>query len=312
MKLVSIHKYELDLDHRLQWLTYSSIQKSFITGDENNSIAVSTKASTTALNAADFTNKSQFNLPLPANIYEELTGQLWHGFLFLKPDEYVLSDECADEFAGDHLRTLVFGPDYGHCVKDPKSNLVFSLSCHEIVLMKETVDGLRPIDSRKTRGKEALAYALHPKEKTIVYGDNYGTFFQHTFSHKGICKGRQFAVKERKASCIDFINRGNYLLIGGMGYLCLYLHHKGKLKELTTKSLPVRDFLWLPQRRLIIVNEGLHGLSVHQLKDEQIANIATFKSCEAIFHIASSPCENYLALTYQGKSQLEILQLKQD
>src|SRR5205823_7240448 len=159
------------------------------------------------------------NLPIPAAMLDEFLVEPWHGFRFLKAGEYDHALDQSGNPAGDLLRTLVFGPDYGHYVLHPSSGLVFSLRSGSMTPLRRAGDKFEVIDQTKTRGRAALAFAAHPSESLIAYGDNYGTFHAHSFDQNGFGKATKIVGKERKGSRLEFDRAGKMLMLGGMGYL---------------------------------------------------------------------------------------------
>jgi len=303
----------LQLDPQLQWLWYSNATTSFIVGDGRAAFAVSIDKPgvATPLAAAPASQAESFdqhpcNLPISTSMYDEFAGESWHGFRFLERSAYDQAKDARGYFVGDLLRTLVFGPNYGHYVLHPASGAIMALKSGSMQLLERTAEGFKVLDDTKTRGRAALAFAAHPTEPLIVYGDNYGTFHAHRFKPNEFGKAGKFAAKERKASRLEFIRGGQMLAIGGMGYLATYSYANGKLALLRETSMSVRDFKWLGAEDVVLVNQGLHGVTAYRYDSNGFTKLGGFNPGGAVQQMAVSKCERYLAITDQQSSNLSV------
>lgn len=294
----------LPLQPQLQWLLYAPTTDAFLIGDERAAFAVplSSPASLTALKPAREAGTAHpCNLPIPAEFSDELAGQDWHGFRFLTCAEYDRAKDDKGHAVGDLLRTLVFGPDYGLYVLHPPSGLILGLRGGAIQLLERLEAAFRQIDKTKTRGRAALAFAAHPAETLLVYGDNYGTFHAHRFEASGFGKASKLAAKERKASRAEFAPDGRMLMIGGMGYLASYAYANGKFSPLHEISIPVRDLVWADDGKVVLVNQGMHGVTAYRYdaNADGFAKLAELKPGGAVQQIAVSKNFKHLAITMQ-------------
>src|SRR5579859_6726359 len=138
------------LQHQLQWIFHSASTSSFITGDERSAFAIPT-TSPNSLSPLTPARPSDApfhacNLPIPAALYAEFAFRLWHGFRFLDASAYDAAKDRQGHPAGDLLRILVFGPDYGHYVLHAATGLILSLRSGSIQLLSRTPEGFTPID----------------------------------------------------------------------------------------------------------------------------------------------------------------------
>ncbi len=299
------------IQQQLQWLFFSPATSSFITGDEHAafSVPIATPSTLSPLTPAR-PKDAPFhpcNLPIPADLYTEFAARPWHGFRFLDAPAYDAAIDKKGLPAGDLLRTLVFNPDYGHYVLHPASGLILALRCGSLQLLNRTTQGFAPIDQTKTRGKAALAFAAHPTEPLIAYGDNAGTFTAHRFEPAGFTKASKFAAKDRKASRLEFSPDGATLMLGGMGYLATFSYEKGKFSPRHETSIAVRDFVWLPNRNLVFVNQGLHGLTAFEYSDKGFTKLAEAKPPGGVNQLAVSDDAEYLAVTSHESPALTVL-----
>jgi hypothetical protein len=281
----------LDLDPRLQWLWYSSRTGSFVVGDAARSLSLPVSDPTHPVSLDGGPRVARpCNLPVPAVLYEEFAAQDWRGFRFLSAAAYErAATEPAIPPVGDLLRTIVFGPDYGTYVLHPASGAVFSLRAGSLQLLRHSSEGFTPVGQTRTRGKAALAFAAHPKEPLIVYGDNFGEFFAQQFSADGFGKTRKIDAQGRKASTLEFIDSGHALVIGGTGYLCVYAYAGGKFtKQHEMSSVAVRNFNWVPEKRVLVLNQGIHGVSLYQVDEPGFTPCGTVKYGWAVDTLAVS------------------------
>jgi hypothetical protein len=306
----------LPLQPQLQWLWYSDQSRGFVTGDDRAAflLPVANPAAPTPLQPARQFDASSpprhpCNLPVPASMLDEFLHEPWHGFRFLEASEY---DHAVDEKrapVGDLLRTLVFGPNYGHYILHPPSGLILGLWSGSIdLLQRDEAGAFKRLDQTKTRGRAALAFSAHPSELLIAYGDNYGTFHAHRFDPTGFGKASKIAAKDRKASRLEFVRAGSMLAIGGMGYLATYSFDGGKFAPLHEVSISVRDFLWLKDGELVLVNQGLHGVAAYRHDPGGFRKLGELKpdGAAAVQHIAVSKCLRYLALCPQGQPDVSV------
>ncbi len=308
----------LGIHPQLQWLLYLEQMRAFIFGDETHALALPLEdpaapvalPGTVADTGAVATHPC--NLPIPRPLYEELSGSPWHGFRFL---EYAAYDHAVDGAGlpvGDLLRTLVFGPDYGHYLLHPASGMVFSLRSGSITMLRSESEGFKSVAQTRTRGRAALAFAAHPTENLIAYGDNAGTFHAQRFDAEGFGKASKIVAKDRKASQLDFVRNGRVLVIGGMGYLETHSYDSGKFALLHQVAIPVRDFAWTRDGELVLVNQGLHGAAAYRYEASGFTKLGEVKPNGAVRQLAVSVCGQYLALSEQDSADISVYEISGD
>jgi hypothetical protein len=216
------------------------------------------------------------NLPLPPDLYEECSEMGWRGFRLLTREQYA---RAAD---GDLLRTLVFNPDYGTYFEHPATGAIVALRSGSVELLRDTGATFQTLAKTKTRGRAVLALAAHPAEPLIAYGDNNGDFHLHEVGPDGFGKARKLAGKGRKASALEFLDGGETLLLGGLGYLSVY-GREGNTYALRHEVTPaVRGFAWAEMARTVVVNQGMHGLSLYRLVDGRLEPCGSYKPPQPI------------------------------
>ena len=295
------------LQQQLQWIWFSRSMASFIVGDERNAFAIADSSATaaTSLTAArpfDPNSASQHpcNLPIPDELYSEFAQQPWHGFRFLGCSAYDRANDNDGHPIGDLLRTLVFGPSYGHYVLHPASAMVLSLRSGSIELFRNTPEGFVAVDQTRTRGKASLAFAGHPTEPLIAYGDNAGTFHAQRFDESGFGKAAKIVTKERKASRLEFSADGTSLMLGGMGYLTSLAYEKSKFTVRHEISIAVKDFVWDEASGHVFVNQGLHGVSVFKYSEAGFVKVGEIKPVGGVQQMSVSDDAKHLAVTSPG------------
>ena len=291
----------LPLQTQLQWVWYARGTKRFIVGDDRKAFAVTETGAAVGLAAArEFDERvpavRPCNLPVPWEVHAELAGESWHGLRFLEAAAYDLGVDGGAPAEGDLLRTLVFGPDYGLLVLHPASGLVLGLRAGRMELLERTAAGFHLLGKTRTRGNAALAFAGHPTESMIVYGDNAGSFHAHRFDATGWGKASKIAARGRKASRAEFGRGGELLVIGGMGYLATYGYAGGKFVLRHEVEMPVRDFLWIDDGGLVLVNQGLHGVAAYRYGEAGFQQIGKFEAAGAVRQMALSACGRYLGV----------------
>lgn len=307
----------LPVDPQFRWLWYSNQTGSFIFGDDRNAIAlpVSNPAAPSPLTPArPFGNRipppHPCNLPIPDSLYEEMASQPWHGFHFLEPDAYEMSVDGGEPADGDLLRTLVFGMNYGHLLLHRASKLIFRHRTGSIELLERSATGFRSIAKTRTRGSATMDFAAHPSDPLIVYGDNAGNFHAHRFDANGFGKAGKIAAKRRKASRIEFLENGQKLMIGGMGYLVALSYAGGKFVPVHEASTPVRDFVLACDEKVVLVNQGLHGVTAYN--SDGLAKVGALEPQISVREIAVSGDGRYLTVTLQDSTAINIYQIFAD
>lgn len=301
---------------KLAWLFYSQRTESFIFGDEKQAFTMDTMnfvaralPGTVADTGAVATHPC--NLPIPVELYEDLSHSSWHGFRFLDRPSYDRATNAKGELVGDLLRTLVFLPDYGHYVLHPSSGMIFSLKSGSIEILRRDSEKFVSVEKTKTRGRAALAFAAHPTQNLIAYGDNAGTFHVQRFTPEGFGKASKVAVKERPASRVEFVDEGQMLVIGGMGYLETYSHAADKFAPLHQTSIAVRDFLWIDNGNCVLVNQGMHGITAYRYDSTGFAKIGAVVPGSIARQMALSARNDFLALSDQDSGQIHIFGIAQ-
>jgi len=61
---------------------------------------------------------------------------------------------------------------------------------------------------------------------------------------------------------LQFIDGGDALFVGGMGYLNLYTRTNGKYVKSISLETALRDFIYNERQQVILANRGLHGLEL--------------------------------------------------
>ncbi|HEX4509829.1 MAG TPA: hypothetical protein VH328_07115, partial [Burkholderiaceae bacterium] len=252
------------LDPQLQWLLWSQRSRSFLTGDERRAFAIPVDAPDrlTPLGPEPDPDRPfhPCNLPIGDELVDEPALRAWCGFQFLERAAYDHAIGSDGLPAGDLLRTLVFGPDYGHYVLHPPTGAILALKAGGVELLRRTTGGFERVERTRTRGRAALAFAGHPHEGLVAYGDNAGDFHVQRVSADGFGKASRIAAKQRKASALAFTADGARLFLGGMGYLAALGCEAGKFRPLHETAMAVRDFELLDDGA-VLVNQGIHGVA---------------------------------------------------
>jgi hypothetical protein len=288
------------LEYQTQWIWHSKVTKSFIVGDDKSAFAIATSAPGAAkLLVAD----AGGGLPVPDSLYGEFAGEGWHGFGFLDRTDYPSGP------INEMVLTLVNRPDYGIYLRHIGSGQILGVRSGRMELVRREADGFKEIDQTKTRGRAALAFAGHPEEPLVVYGDNYGNFHAHRFDETGFGKASKIVDKQRNASRVEFARGGKMLAIGGMGYLSSFSYERGKFSAVHDIAIPVRDFLWLDEGALVVVNQGMHGVSTYQHDGNGFTKLGERTLPAPVQQIAVSDCRRFLAATAQGSSVVTIYEM---
>lgn len=308
MSLTLAQTATLDFVPRMLW--YSERSEGFVAGDERTaclSPVVDFATPAKLAPALPYDPAFPYRLPLPEELQNEFAAMPWHGFEFLSPSEYDRAVDEAGRRVGSLTLTLGFGPDYGLYVRHRPSGLILSLRAGSLELLRRTDAGFEAVDSTRTRGRAALCFAAHPKAPRIAYGDNYGNFHLHDFSDAGFGKASKLDAKLRKASEVEFIDDGEALLVGGMGYLSLYRSAGRKWSLQCETTAAVRSFLWIRSSRLVIVNQGMHGISRYAIGEAGFEKVDSISNLPPIDRIAASPSGDLVAASLLQSGQVALI-----
>jgi hypothetical protein len=290
----------LALQHQTQWIWHSKVTKSFIVGDDKSAFAIATSAPGSAKPLVANVGGA---LPVPDSLYGEFVREGWHGFGFLNRADYPSGP------INEMVLTFVDGPDYGLYLRHIASGQILGLRSGRMQLMRREADGFKQIDETRTRGRAALAFAGHPEEALVVYGDNYGNFHAHRFDETGFGKASKIVDKQRNANRVEFGGDGKILAIGGMGYLSSFSCEKGKFSPVHDIAIPVRDFLWLDEGALVVVNRGMHGVATYRHDGNGFTKLGERTLPAPVQKIAVSDCRRFLAATAQESSVVSVYEM---
>jgi hypothetical protein len=313
MKFTFLFSGKLPLNPNTHWIWFSARSNAFVVGDEHLSFRLPPPGN---VHQAEQLIPERVegaphgsNLPLPERLMDEFLSESWHGFRWLDRPAYASALDSSGVRVGDLLRTIVFGPDYGQYVQLPSNNAIIALQSGSLRLLQRSDHAFVELDHAKTRGRAVLAYAAHPGDPFIVYGDNSGDFFSHHVGTSEFGKTSRIAGHGRKASQVDFIDDGKTLVIGGMGYLATYSYENGKFSVVHEESSAVRSFCWLKHSRFMVVNKGIHGVSVLRLSESGFSQVADLPTEGAVHALAPSADGAHLGLIFQNSEIVSVYSL---
>lgn len=290
----------MQLDPKLTWIIFCVEDGRFYVGDAEHAFGIPLHQPDAPSSLKAESLGGPCNLPLSPDVYDAFRRQSWHGFQFLD------LESARKAPAGDMLRMLVFGPDYGDCLLHRATGMIFSLRGGSIQMLSRD---LKPIEKTKTRGRAVLAFAAHPTEGVIAYGDNFGTFHAQRFDAGKFGKATRIIVKERKASRLEFAKDGSKLMIGGMGYLQTCSYTDGRFATLHETSIAVRDFVWIEDAQLVLVNQGMHGITALRYDDKGFTKLGELKPPGAIQQLAAATDGKFIAVSDQDSGAISVYEL---
>lgn len=334
MDLDLLTSLNLALQPQCCWLWFSEVTSSFIVGDDKRAFAVSVshpeeaKPLTPApkfprdvpIQSAGHVPTIQdyrqqyshpLNLPIPDLLYDELAQHPWHGFQLLPRCAYEQLPADDPSLFGDLARTLAFGPDYGLYFLHCSSSMVLNLRSGSMQLLQQSSCGFTLLDEARTRGRKAVAFAANPSEPVLVYVDNYGSSFAHEFSSTKFGKARKIDAWEHAGRAIEFANAGRTLVVGGMGHLAAYQFDGKKFSKTHEVSVAVRDLIWVEEQGVLLVNQGMHGLSFYRLDEGRFTPWGTLKQDGPLHRVAASKNLQYLAAIEHNSPKVCVYQRSQ-
>lgn len=277
---------EADLDPRTEWLCWSENARSFLVGDADRAVAVAPDGGVSALAASGL----PVILPVPADLHDSLAGQPRHGFHFLNSADY-----AGLRGHPGIANMLAFGPN-GTPLRHPAAGAVLGLTGGALRRLGTPAEEFPVLEETRTRGKTALAFAAHPTEPVIAYGDNYGGLFLQELSAAGFGKARKLEAQPRAVNDLLFIDGGARLVAGGMGFLASYAWNEGRPAKEHEVSIAVRELVWSPVDRILTVNQGLQGISRYRVDAAGFTRLDHAKLAWAVDRLAVAGSGAILAL----------------
>ncbi len=302
MQIELLAETRLELEPRAHWIFFSESGNCFVVGDGKTAFSVEPGDPGRAKALIPGASSSE-TLPIPDAAYDEFIGHRWRGF------ELLDRTKTSANPAGALAATLGFGPSYGLYLRHPASRLILSLRSGSMRLLNDSAGVFTEVDKIKTRGRAALAFAAHPSEMLIAYGDNAGVFYGHRFDASGFGKASKLADKQRNANCVEFVDNGKMLVVAGTGYLSTFAFDGSKISPAHDVSISARDFLWLDDGAMVIVNQGLHGIAVYRYATDGFSKVGEIKPTFAVEKVAVSSCRKFLAATSQDAAGISVYRI---
>ncbi len=325
----------LGLKPQAMWLWYCSRTDCFLVGDAQRafSLPVSNPAAPAPLQAArqfprdvpirgtggvptieDMRRKEAhpFNLPIPDSLYDsEFPQSALRGLYFLPRSafDHVAAEDPA--WLGDLVGTLCAGHPHRLYMLHRPSNLVLSLQSGSMQLSQQSSAGFTLLDEARTRGRRAMAFAAHPDEPFVVYVDNNGSSFAHEFSANKFGKARKIDAWTHGGRAVEFMNGGRALLVGGTGHLAAYGYAGNKFSKRHEIAVAVRDLNWIEDQRILLVNQGMHGVWLYRVEEEGFTPSGVVKHEAAVKKVAVSKDMQYMAMTDQDSANVRVYRLSQ-
>lgn len=139
----------------------------------------------------------------------------------------------------------------------------------------------------RTKGREPITRALHPKKKLIVYGTNHGELYGQPFDADKF--GRSLKIDQLPNTCyqVAFSGDGKKLFAAGMGYVKIYSYDGNVFTSVSSISTAVRSFEIVGN--CLVLNKGMHGIGVMNVLDkpESIASMELPFMLDQMVYLAS-------------------------
>jgi len=170
---------------------------------------------------------------------------------------------------------------YGHDEK------VIAFQGKSIVLLSLETDGLVECAKTKTKGKDPVAWALHPHQNTIIYGTNYGELYAQPFEDNRFEKPTKIDVLPNTCYQIEFSTDGTKMFVAGLGYVKVFDCNEKVFSPNVSLTTAVRSFELVD--KYLFLNKGMHGIDVLKIveKPERVVSLDLPFSIDKMYYLAS-------------------------
>lgn len=188
-------------------------------------------------------------------IYDEIR-QLANGFQLLSKENYQRI-EASVLYKSARVDPKVFE---GH------DQTILSFAGKKISILKLEVKSVSEYATTKTKGKDLICQALHPRQNLIVYGTNHGELFAQPFDQDQFGKTIKIDLLPNTCYQITFARDGNKMFVGGLGCVKVFDYDGKVFTENASISSAFRSFELVED--YLVLNKGMHGIDVVKVGDK--------------------------------------------
>lgn len=226
----------------------------FVIGDSNKVLLLNTNGEAeliAQLDGEDYQWKGK-----GAELFGEIVRKRVNGFQMLSTEE---QDRFKQSEIYKSTRDIPIA-NYGH------DGALLLFSGKNIALLGWEQEGLVELNSTRSKGKEPITRALHPKQNLLMYGTNYGELYSQTFDRGHFLKSVKVDQLPNTCYQLTFSTDGQRLFVAGLGFVRSYDFNGTAFNPGISMTTAVRSFELVED--FLVLNKGMHGLDVVRIKDK--------------------------------------------
>lgn len=287
-------------NQRLAW--YSPARRAFIIGNHADKHLLPARpgaATSPLVQRADAyaMRTTAYDDQLPAPVADELALVGLDGFEFLTRGQYDRAYPGKKwGSTGPIDQALTSGLNSELAVLHPGSGAVVSVRDRRLNLYALAESGLTPLGELKTRAPLTAVWAA-PPQQVLYYGTNASDLVTVPVTPKQLGPQKKLTAFERNVNAIRSSKGGEHLFAGGMGYLAKLTVTGSSCTTLAKSSVPCRSLEVLSDHWLL-VNGGLHGLSLYDISGDGLRADATHKPASAVDRVICSTDGRWVLAVY--------------
>lgn len=155
-----------------------------------------------------------------------------------------------------------------------------------VALLKWKEERLMELKSTRTKGKEPIARALHPRQNLLIYGTNHGELYSQTFDSGQFIKSHKVDQLPNTCYQVTFSSDGQRLFVAGLGFIRSYDFNGTAFNPNISLTTAVRSFELVED--FIVLNRGMHGLDVLRITDkpERVTSLDLPFAIDKMYYLA--------------------------
>ncbi|GGH23210.1 hypothetical protein GCM10007423_05640 [Dyadobacter endophyticus] len=217
-----------------------------------------------------------FDNRLDDSLYDEIR-QLPNGFQWLSKQNY-LRIEASDIYKAARVTPTIY---------EGRDGIIVVFAGKKISILNVEEGNVSEQTNTKTKGRDLICHALHPRQNLIAYGTNHGELFAQPFDQAEF--GKTIKIDQLPNTCyqITFTADGKKMFVGGLGYLKVFDYDGKVFTENASISSALRSFELVED--FLVLNKGMHGIDVIQATDklQRVASLDLPFSIDKMFYLAS-------------------------
>jgi len=304
--------WSLTGNQRLAW--YSPARAAFVIGNHADKCILAANGSAAPMplvtRADGYAQKtSAYDDQLPPADFEEVRKYGVDGFQLLTAVQYDAA------FAGEKWgsvcpvdQALISGLTCKVPVLHPTSGAIVSMADKKLVLHSLEAKTFATVAEAKLRGPMTAIQAA-PSQPVIYYGTNAGDVYSVAVLPDKLGPQKKVGAFGRVVNSIRHTTDGQHLIVGGMGFVAM-LSLAGKAPEIVAKLDTSCRSIHVLNDRWLLLNQGMHGLTLCEMSNGQLRLDTTHKPTDAVDRIVCSTEGTKALLLFQPPAGMALYDIQ--